>query len=283
MDINFEKRGMQMKQMNLDAYSPLHKTGHTSKGDQRKWKIDQWWYKADYMGYEGLAEVLISRLLMKSSLQQPFVQYEPIQIEYHGKKICGCSSRDFLQEDETLIPLEKLYRQYTGESLVAKISEFSEVTDRIKYLVDEVERITGLEGFGNYLTAMLEIDTFFLNEDRHTNNIAVIYNEKTRKYSYSPLFDQGLCLFADTSQDYPLEQSVEKCLEIIEAKPFSRDFDGQLDAAEELYGVQLRFCFTITEVEQELEQMKAFYPEQVCRRVKQLIGRQIRKYCYLIS
>ena len=88
-----------MKQMNLDAYSPLHKTGHTSKGDQRKWKIDQWWYKADYMGYEGLAEVLISRLLMKSSLQQPFVQYEPKQIEYHGKKICGCSSRDFLQED----------------------------------------------------------------------------------------------------------------------------------------------------------------------------------------
>ena len=144
-----------------------------------------------------------------------------------------------------------------------------------------MERITGLEEFGNYLTAMLVIDTFFLNEDRHTNNIAVIYNEKTRKYSYSPLFDQGLCLFADTSQDYPLEQSVEKCLEIIEAKPFSRDFDGQLDAAEELYGVQLRFCFTITEVEQELEQMKAFYPEQACLRVKQLIGRQIRKYCYL--
>ena len=57
------------------------------------------------------------------------------------------------------------------------------------------------------------------------------------------MFDQGLCLFADTSQDYPLEQSVEKCLEIIEAKPFSRDFDGQLDAAEELYGVQLRFLF----------------------------------------
>ena len=96
------------------------------------------------------------------------------------------------------------------------------------------------------------------------------------------MFDQGLCLFADTSQDYPLEQSVEKCLEIIEAKPFSRDFDaGSWMRQEELYGVQLRFCFTITEVEQELEQMKAFYPEQACLRVKQLIGRQIRKYCYL--
>ena len=86
MDINFEKRGMQMKQMNLDAYSPLHKTGHTSKGDQRKWKIDQWWYKADYMGYEGLAEVLISRLLMKSSLQQPLCNMNRYRSNIMGKR-----------------------------------------------------------------------------------------------------------------------------------------------------------------------------------------------------
>ena len=43
-----------MKNVNLDTYSPFHKTGHTSKGDQRKWKVDGIWYKADYMGYEGL-------------------------------------------------------------------------------------------------------------------------------------------------------------------------------------------------------------------------------------
>ena len=47
-----------MKNVNLDTYSPFHKTGHTSKGDQRKWKVDGIWYKADYMGYESLAEVL---------------------------------------------------------------------------------------------------------------------------------------------------------------------------------------------------------------------------------
>ena len=43
-----------MEIRNFDAYSPLHKSGHTSKGDQLKWKIDDRWYKADYMGYEGL-------------------------------------------------------------------------------------------------------------------------------------------------------------------------------------------------------------------------------------
>ena len=47
-----------MKRLNLDKHSPFHKTGHTSKGDQRKWKVGDRWYKADYMGYESLAEVL---------------------------------------------------------------------------------------------------------------------------------------------------------------------------------------------------------------------------------
>ena len=28
-----------MDKVELDKYSPLHKTGHTSKGDQRKWKM----------------------------------------------------------------------------------------------------------------------------------------------------------------------------------------------------------------------------------------------------
>ena len=48
-------------------------------------------------------------------------------------------------------------------------------------MVEQVERITEIEGFGKYITAMLEIDAFFVNEDRHTNNIAVIYNEKTQR------------------------------------------------------------------------------------------------------
>ena len=100
-------------------------------------------------------------------------------------------------------------------------------------MVEQVERITEIEGFGKYITAMLEIDAFFVNEDRHTNNIAVIYNEKTQRYSLSPLFDQGLCIFADTSVDYSLELSYEACLEKIESKPFSMDFDIQLEAAEE--------------------------------------------------
>ena len=39
--------------------------------DQRKWKVDGIWYKADYMGYEGLAEALVSSRLEKSRIAYP--------------------------------------------------------------------------------------------------------------------------------------------------------------------------------------------------------------------
>ena len=35
---------------------------HSSKGNQLKWENEDTWYKADYMGYEGLSEYVISRL-----------------------------------------------------------------------------------------------------------------------------------------------------------------------------------------------------------------------------
>lgn len=272
-----------MQKIQLNAHSPLHTTGHTSKGDQLKWKIDDTWYKADYMGYESLSEVLISRLLQKSSLPYPFVLYQPVQIEYNGNFMQGCLSKDFLHENQMLIPLEKLHRQYTGESLALKLSEFTDTSERIQYLVKTVEDITHINNFGPYITSMLEIDAFFLNEDRHTNNIAVIYDEKAQHYSLSPFFDQGLCLFADISQDYPLDLPVEDCLKKIEAKPFSFDFDTQLEEAEALYGVQLHFLFTLKNVREELDQLANIYPPEIRKRIEHLLSLQIRKYAYLMD
>jgi len=37
----------------------------SSKGNQLKWATNGYWYKADYTGYEGLAEYMISQLLKK--------------------------------------------------------------------------------------------------------------------------------------------------------------------------------------------------------------------------
>lgn len=88
---------------------------HSSKGNQLKWKQDNYWYKADYTGYEGLAEYVISNLLKKTSLMDnEFVVYEPEQIKYKRKILNGVKSEDFLQEDWQIITLERLYQNMTN-------------------------------------------------------------------------------------------------------------------------------------------------------------------------
>ena len=54
------------------------------------------------------------------------------------------------------------------------------------------------ENNGIYMNKLLTIDAFFLNEDRHTHNIAVLMNGKG-DYVYCPIFDNGAGLLADTT------------------------------------------------------------------------------------
>ena len=60
------------------------------------------------------------------------------------------------------------------------------------------------------------------------------------------------------------------------------DFDTQLDAAEELYGIQLHFSFTPKDVCTELASLADYYPLEIRQRVEQIIRRQMRKYGYLM-
>ena len=263
-----------MESIDLNKIPVQETEGHTSKGNQLKWKLGDQWYKADHMGYEGLSEVLVSRLLHKTELKYPFVEYHPVEIAYKGQKLLGCRSKNFL---------EKLYRQNTGKSLALSLVEFPEVPNRIQYTVEQVEKYTELHDFGKYLTAMLELDAFFLNEDRHTNNIAVLYDTEKDCYELSPIFDQGLSLLADTSYDFSLEQPLEDCIKRVEAKPFHSSFVQQVDAAEELYGIQIHFHFGAKEVQKELQTLNEGYSEEIIMRVERLLREQMRRYAYLMD
>lgn len=271
-----------MKYVRLDQLYHLQTKGHSSKGNQLKVRDGQYWYKADYMGYEGLSEYIVSHLLEYSNLKK-FIRYDLIKIQCGERQYNGCRSVHFLENEENLITLEHLYRQYTGRGLSQRLAQIVEVKDRVKWLAETVQNITGLARFGQYLTAMLELDAFFFNEDRHTNNIAVIYNKNKRKYRMCEFFDHGLSLFADTMMDFPMERSVEDCMESIESKPFARTFNEQMDAAEELYGQQLFFTFQAKEALKLLEQGKELYPEEICARVEKVLRYQIRKYGYFFS
>jgi hypothetical protein len=147
-------------------------------------------------------------------------------------------------------------------------------------LVEQVENITGLKDFGIYMCKLLTIDTFFLNEDRHTHNIAVIMREDGI-FEYCPIFDNGASLLSDTTMDYPMDADLFLCMKDAKAKTFCQDFDEQLDIVERLYGKHIKFRFSIKDVEKILEE-EPLYPQNAKDRVLNIVARQIRKYEYLI-
>ena len=256
----------------------------SSKGNQLKWQKNHIWYKADYTGYEGLSEYVISSLLSFSNLdEKEYVKYEPVEIKYKNKILKGVSSNDFLNEGWQIITLERLFKIYYGNSLHSAIWTIKEPKDRLKFIVESVEKITGLKRFGVYMNKVMTIDCFFLNEDRHTHNIAVLMNDNN-EFDYCPIFDNGAGLLADTMLDYPLDEDVYKLIDSVKSKTFTSNFEEQLNISKILYKSNLTFKFTRKDVENILNSEAAsIYPKEVRERVLTIVFEQMRRYQYLFE
>lgn len=251
----------------------------SSKGNQLKFERDGSWYKADYLGYEGLAEYVVSKLLGFSSLRQDeYVDYEPEQIEYNGNIYNGCKSKDFTGGRQ-LITLERLFKQFTGQGLNKIIYSITDHSARLKRIVDEVERITGLKDFGIYMSKMLTVDAFFLNDDRHTHNIAVMVDNR-QKFKLAPIFDNAAGLLSDTMMDYPLSKDHIMLIDTAKAKTFCDSFDEQLDIAEDLYGSHIKFSFSYKDVE-NIVNGADIYNAEIRKRVIDIVMQMRRKYEYM--
>lgn len=252
----------------------------SSKGVQLKWENDKKWYKADSMGYEGLSEYIISHLLKQSNLNDhEYALYSPIEIKYKKQIFTGCVSDHFLPDSWQMITLERLFQNAFGVGLNKSIYSLTGEKERLEFLVSQTERITGLANFGSYMSKLLTVDTFFLNEDRHTHNIAVLIDTKGN-YHYCPLFDHGASLLSDTTLDYPMSELVYDLIHDAKPKTFTQDFDIQLDTSEALFGKHLIFNFTKNDVYQLLMN-DTIYDQSIKNRVLDIIYYQMDKYNYL--
>ena len=251
----------------------------SSKGNQLKFERNEIWYKADYLGYEGLAETVISKLLHYSSLDtSEFVDYDTEEILYNGQVFTGCRSHDFT-DGWQLITVERLLSLKYGRSLNQVVYAITDHTERLKTMVDLVERATGLRNFGPYMAKTLTVDSFFLNEDRHAHNLAVLTDNR-QTFRLCPLFDHGAGLLSDTQLDYPIGRDPLQMISAARPKTFCESFDEQMDIAEKLYGEQIRFSFDYHTVKTILDQAP-IYPEEVRQRVLDIIMEQRRRYTYL--
>lgn len=185
----------------------------------------------------------------------------------------------FLTGTWQIITLERLFDSQYHRSLYNTLFSIPDHGKRLRFLIDQIVQLTGLQNFADYMTKLLTVDALFLNEDRHMHNIAVLMNDQGR-FDYCPLFDFGASLLSDTRLDYPLGDDIYQYIDSAKSKTISFDFREQLDLAEVLTGQILWFDFTLKDVQTLLDQTSV-YDEPIKSRVLQVIAEQKRKYTYL--
>ena len=266
--------------INFDKAEDLMLSFATSKGNLPKWHIGDYWYKVDAFGYENLAECVISDLLEYSNVDS-FVHYDLINGIFNNKITNFSKSKSFINENEILITFYRLYFLNTGNEIEKDIIKHNNITERIKYVVDFIQSMVNGIDISRQLTTIMELDMFFLNEDRHFNNLALIRNEE-KSFSFAPIFDNGLSLLSDLNE-YDLNKDIYKCIDEIKGKPFSTSLEEQCMVSESLYGQQLHFSFNNNDIKSILEKYKEYYDDIIIKRVENILCAQRRKYSYLFS
>ena len=178
----------------------------TSDGTQIKFYTNSKWYKLDRYGGEGEAEFLASKIMELSGYpEEKFVSYRQMCI--NGES--GCVSEDFLEDNESFITVYRLYMNSTGRDLMTVTSRM-DYDDAIEFVLSFIKDVTDLD-FREYLADTFALDSLILNEDRHFNNMGVIFDGEV--FKTAPIFDNGKSLRVG-------RESKEQ----IFAKAFSGDF-----------------------------------------------------------
>lgn len=185
-----------------------------SRGNQLKWVCGDTYVKLDCLGYEGLAEFLVTKLLECTDIKD-FVKYTKCKIFEDGTFLGnGCMSMDFLQGYE-----EVTFGQILDSNLIGYSASYDEVRDVI---LDE----TGVD-VKKYVDQILCLDAITANDDRHFNNFALLRGNDG-SYKTAPIFDNGAALLSDVIS-YPMSAPLLENLKKVQAKPFSIDFLRQLN------------------------------------------------------
>ena len=250
-------------------------TSSSSKGNQTKWCKDGRWVKEDFMGYEGLAECLASWVARHTNIGDfaPIADYYQCTAVENGNSFKGCYSNNFLAEGETCVTVQRLLDDVKGVTFDRQLKQLS-AADKVMAVVDSVIEATDIANFGEWLTCLIEFDSLILNEDRHLHNIAVI-RRADGTFRLMTLFDNGAGFCSDTMKDFPLHMNASICIPKVKSKPFSSDFNKQVNACRLWYAKQLRVDITADDVTPELHANMTLYSDKEKQRAVAILRRQL--------
>lgn len=243
-------------------------TSTTSKGNQVKWYKSGNWVKADMLGYEGLAEEL-SSIVLENTTGVPFIKYRTCSVkEMGGTLYKGCFSEDIVGKNEVIVSFARIIESklLSSKGYDKAVKELS-TKDRVWFLVGVVKRTCGIDTM-QYIANNIYFDALTMNEDRHLNNLGVIENIETGKYTIMPIFDNGLSLLSDESC-YG-DKGIREAMSMVKSKPFSMNFADQVKAVRGLGGKPLRI--NKTKLLKDIEQYSnMLYTEKQVHRAKTVL------------
>ena len=257
----------------------------TSKGNQEKWysREKNRWYKVDAHGFEALAEAVASTLLLRHSnvekeLGIPIVQYRVERATVHGHSRIVSESENFLQKGQSIVTAYRLLTNAVPDYR-ARFARARSLPEKICFLVDTVEEVSGLRNFGAYLTLLFEVDALILNDDRHLNNIAVL--RTPNGFLPCPLFDNGSSFLLNI-ESYPFDIETRALRKEVLANPFQVSFARLIGAARKLYDPQLRVDFSTQDIDDILDPWIKWYPVPfqgyLASRIKDVLMEQKKRF-----
>ena len=194
----------------------------TSEGTQIKYRKNNFWYKKDNRGREGLSEYLVSRFMDFTSLESyEYIRYEEGKINGNS----GCRSKNFLTGEDELITFYRLYYNEVGKDLSKVIATMDTMEERIEYVIDFIKASCDLD-IREYLSRVLTLDMIILNEDRHLNNLAIIM--RGDEFMPAPIFDNGVSLLTanqSVNWNFPMKDNVKRVV----ARPFSGSHEKMVE------------------------------------------------------
>jgi hypothetical protein len=136
------------------------------------------------IGHECVNEIIVDRLLDILGIEHLHYQLIHADILISGQpyEVYLCASEDFKQPGESKIALDAYYEL-----------EKSESETPLQFCIRN--------GWEEYIYRMLVVDFLILNRDRHGANIEVLRNSRKKAIRLAPLFDHGLSLLFNCTDD----------------------------------------------------------------------------------
>lgn len=158
---------------------------------------------------EPVSEVIASEIIRKFNIECAVNTLSKMKLPNFDKEVLVNISEDFLKYNESLMSIRSILGNTSRENLYDKV-------------------IGIIPSFKVDIDRMIVMDFLINNIDRHLRNFSVV-NKDGNIIKFAPLYDHGLCLYADI-QDFELEQDDKETWEMIdECKPFCESHYKQLE------------------------------------------------------